>query len=315
MYLLQLHMLALCAMVMMVLHQAVAPSPPNSTPEWLERFLAMEWKEASEFSDLLADQGRGHGSGVSFSRQDQRSGGSDSTDLLPSYTGGHPESQPRDMSLSSMAIPSASQLPEQRSLSPPRSSTTQTHDLPDVSVHLYRAVPYTLATLPAVLSLPADFVWLPSQQLMVETLDFFAHIRSDLPASMTRLDVDERAILFQRGSWDYFTPKTKAHAIQLPTQVVFVKFSVQDRFVANNPRPQTMSIWTLENERGQSALGLRGLWGIRSIVQHIFTQSPASVSYTAKGLPFGRIGHALYRQDTPNTIEEGAQTSNHETRT
>ena len=345
-----LHQLVLFLLLTIFSNTVSAPSPPRTSPDWVEKFLAMDWEQASKFSQELADQLHTHhepippvpvtedfSDAVNPTLPSQPTAAFDAPErnLAPASSygigtiaerqSGSWQQQSRDLNLpynpnpvtfraenprrsGEMALPAPmlSSTPAHLSiageplLSLPRQEADVQDTLPDVSVRHFTAARYTLATLPSVIRLPSSYVWLPSTLLIEEMTEFMATVRRDLPASMVLLHLDESSGTSALKSSEQFNFKNKAFAVELPSQLVLVKFFRKNRLVKNNPKATTMTIWTLELEDGQHVLGLRGVWGISSKVQYIFKTAPGLVGYIVRDRMFedDTFGSFLLRQDS-----------------
>lgn len=285
-----------------------APSPPPSSPHWLETFLAMEWREALDFSKHLAENGDGHSAGASHAADaaasSVRVGGSHQNPPLDVASA----SKPRRLLPSPPMLSPKVELPAQPgvltrgtstisitdSVAPSSSNGRTSHASASghktgaepstyvVSGQPVRAHLYSLATLPEIVLLPATYTWLSSDTLMAEmerhVLKLDARFQGEMFPIASQADDDHRAA----RSNDWFIDQSRAFAIQLPSRVVFVKIYKANRFVSTNPFQGTLTIWSLDPANIQQPLVLCGVWGVTSGVQMRVTESLLAVRYVVR---------------------------------
>lgn len=262
---------ALCLLVLLNFFRlVVSPPPPISSPYWLEDFLAMDWREAIEFSKQMAEGGS--------SLPADAPAAADS--VSSSFRADTPRHQP------ALAVQTAGPSPT------------------EVSEQQVRAQIQSLATLAGTLHLPSTYTWRPLDQLKAEMERHVLSLDNRLEQDMSPMTPLVMGGLSRFPSSGLFKANSKAFAIQLPSGTTFVKFFTHDRFGLTNPFPSTMTIWSLNLEivqRPSSPLALCGIWGVSTGVQAAVIESLRSVKYVVRK---GSDSKFLQRDAVPSAPDQ-----------
>ncbi|CDR87822.1 uncharacterized protein SPSC_03538 [Sporisorium scitamineum] len=289
-----------------------APSPPLSSPHWLEAFLAMNWRDTVDFSQQLDEDGSSHPAGVSGA-----------TDAMSSTVRGDPSNRPPALAVQGAVYPgfpfsfpsriaSIIVLPVQLNVQAQRAATFRNADtgwysssnvfdmrtsrssreasagpsIREVSERLGGFQTQTLATLSDIIHLPITYTWLPSHTLLVEMEQYVVRLDARLQGEMFRVTSLVDSEHNGMPSHSMFLGQSKVYAIQLPSRIVFVKLFKPNRFDSTSPTQRTtmntLTIWSLDLGDSQFPLALRGVWSITSGVQRKVTESLLAVKYLVR---------------------------------
>lgn len=325
--------LILCMVLLLALSERVAsPLPPQPSEGWLEDFLAMDWKDAADFSNRfnVLESGR-HPSTPSadnlFPRPMEPSGGAQAAGssieprpkrsrLTVPETGRSPRStvepwvqhsptrsqaQPDFVALAAADIHFRSHSGSSNSFERPISNDDFESKLRHRTEEPFRPSGMTLATLPTKLLVPDVYTWSPSTRLAKEMKAFVLGIDDRLRDDMVPLSLDWTDRYAVMNSLVQFKARSKVVAVQLPSDVVFVKFFSKHKLVRSNPHLLTMTLWTLHlsnTEGSQSWLVLRGISGVSSRIELQMKNSADVADYTVQAGLEGRHGYTNYlKQD------------------
>ncbi|GAC97013.1 hypothetical protein PHSY_004597 [Pseudozyma hubeiensis SY62] len=165
----------------------------------------------------------------------------------------------------------------------------------------FRASGLSLATLPTKLLIPDVYTWSPSKRLAEEMKTFVVGIDERLLDDMVALSLDWTDRYAMMNSLTQFRARTKVVAVQLPSDVVFVKFFSKHKLDDSNPLHLTMTLWTFHlsgTEGSKSSLVLRGISGVSSRIELLMKNSADVADYTVQVGQEGRHGYTNYlKQD------------------
>lgn len=348
-----LHLLLLVP-VAITLHSVGAPSPPKLDPDWLDKFLKMDWEEGSKIEVESHQHGGNshetmpHLAGgmhipaqsvmaphqnallpqpLASLRQDGREPSITSalrgpaTSQLGASHGeqalhlpGLPSFDTNSASFHTSitpdigGAPSTSFVPASGSLHPVSSygSSSGVSGQPEVHVHS-PAIPLQLSAasavpgegLPSILRLSDNCVYQPSDKLMDEMFNFLLPSRPKLSTGMHRIPDEQIRFGFQQDTKHYFRAGIKVYVVQLPSQLVFIKFLPKEKLVQQAPFSQIMTIWSGQVNDGSSLLTLRGAWSVAAWLQSSVIRTPTVLQCVIKTEIFSdrMSGYAIVRKD------------------
>lgn len=355
--------------ILMILVRVVcAPDTPAMSPEWLEEFLAFDWKKASDLDQRLADYQAARPRDISPLEEvlygpvrNSEIPESLKSPFSPPTADSQASSSSSD-ALSRVGPSSLGHIAGPRDLHVASSSTagqTRMHSWPFQAQNQHGSFMTTRASLPFEpppaylkllegggikrlmrhksmsrdgklplellvsryspinppysLFLPMTFRWLPSSQIMDETVAFLRDIRRDLvqPENMASISTRNLPIGAELKATDFFKVRNKIYLVRLPSQQVLLKFFVTHKIDRENRLAFTMTVWTLNVENGGLALSLRGVWGVREKVLLTIRDTFVPAEYSVKGIQsqYGKY-FAILERDLPG-IATARSTNGH----
>ncbi|SPO22449.1 uncharacterized protein UTRI_01127 [Ustilago trichophora] len=351
-----LHHLLLLLHVAISLHSVGAPSPPKIDPDWLEKFLEMDWEQGSKIEvETHQHGGNSHQSmshlagdmyipaqsvvaphqnallhqSLASLRQDGRepsitSALRDPATSQPQLGASHgqqalhlPGLPSFDTNTASFHTsitpdiggePSTSFVPASGSLHPVSSYGTPSGVSGQPEVHVHSpAIPLQVSAasaipgegLPYVLRMSDTCVYQPSDKLMDEMFDYLLPSQPKLPAGMRRIPDELIRFGFQQDTKHYFRAGTKVYVVQLPSQLVFIRFFPKEKFAQQALFSQIMTIWSGEVNDGSSLLTLRGAWSVAAWLPDSVIRMPTVLPCFIKMEIFSdrMSGYAVVRKD------------------